>query len=176
MQPILRTSRFSLREFTEDDRDAFIASHQAPLFARFHQPHEREVAHLSSVFDLFLAWQSETPRRNYQLAIATREAEAGYIGNVGLRMQGMAEGEGEIGIELRPDYWGRGAAREVTRAFLEWARDRDLVRTLTAETAPGNVAAERLAATAGLRLVGQAGKRQWRGPLAALRRDPGALG
>ncbi|MEQ8294749.1 MAG: GNAT family N-acetyltransferase [Roseovarius sp.] len=159
---ILRTDRFCIREIREGDRGAFLDCHADPRFAAFHRDEERRPGHLSSVFDLFLTWQAETPRRNFQFAIAPLDAPEGYAGNVGLRMAGLPPGEGELGIELIPAWWRRGVGTEVLRVILPWARDTHAIDTFIADTAPGNLAAERLAGAAGLRVVTQDGKRHWR--------------
>lgn len=161
-QTILVTDRFRLREFEEGDRAAFLACHADPQFAGFHSDEERRPDHLSSVFDLFLAWPAERPRRNFQFAIAPRDTPGGYAGNVGLRLEGLPPGEGELGIELIPAWWRCGAASEILRAVLPWARAAHGIDRFIARTAPGNPAAERLAMGAGLHLVGQDGKRHWR--------------
>lgn len=159
---IFKTKRFCVREFCESDREAFLACHRDPMFARFHQPHERGEKHLATVFDLFLEWQRQGPRQNFQFAISKTDDEAGYVGNTGFRTSGLAAGECELGIELVPALWHCGAATEILRAFVPWVRDKHAIDTFIAETAPGNVAAERLAEASGMRVTGQGAKRHWR--------------
>jgi len=158
---IFITERFRIREFTEDDREPFVACHLDPVFSSHHLEHERGGAHASSVFDAFLAWQVEQPRENYQFAVASRDDPTGYVGNVGLRTRGLPPGEGELGVELIPAWWRQGAASEVMRSFVTWARDSLEIRTFVAETMPGNIAANRLAEAVGLTPTRQAGKRHW---------------
>ena len=69
--------------------------------------------------------------------------------------------EGELGIEVSPAWWRRGAASEVMRSLVPWARETLRIRTFTAETMPGNRAATRLAEKVGLVPTGQTGKRRW---------------
>lgn len=159
---IFTTGRFCIREFTEDDREPFVACHLDPVFSSYHLEHERGRAHASAVFDAFLAWQAENPRANFQFAVSPRDDPAGYIGNVGIRTRGLPPGEGELGIEFIPAWWQRGAASEVMRRFVTWAQDSLRIRAFVAETAPGNLAANHLAEGVGLRPTGQAGKRHWR--------------
>ncbi|MCR4265801.1 GNAT family N-acetyltransferase [Nitratireductor sp. ZSWI3] len=159
---LFKTKRFLVREFTEQDREAFVACHLDPQFAQFHLEHERGREHATSVFSHILAWRSEEPRENFQLVIALRHDAHAYVGNVGLRMRGLPTGAGELGIELVPKFWRVGAATEIMRAFLPWARDKHGIVNFVAETAPGNIGAERLAASAGLRIVSHSTKRYWR--------------
>lgn len=158
---VMTTERFTVREFAEHDRDAFIACHLDPEFARFHLERERGAEHASSVFDLFIAWQREAPRRNYQFAIVAREDPDRYVGNVGVRTQGLMTGQAELGIELIPSCWGKGAATEIMEAVLPWAVRTLNVESFIAETAIDNMAARRLAETAGLRLHREGEKWIW---------------
>ncbi len=157
----LETRRFILREFREIDRAPFVECHADPAFARFHTDAERKAGHAETVFNLFLAWQTEQPRKNVQLAIS-RGAQSTYLGNVGLRTEGLEPGVGEIGIEIVKALWGTGAADEVLQTFVEWARREMGITLIAAETALGNRAAERIAMAAGLHVVREDGKRYWR--------------
>lgn len=157
----LETRRFILREFLESDRRPFLECHADPAFARFHTDAERTEGHAGSVFDLFLAWQKVRPRTNVQLVIS-RGSQSAYLGNVGIRTEGFEPGAGEIGIEIVKKLWGTGAADEVLQTFGGWVRREMGITLITAETAPGNRAAERIAETAGLQVVGEDGKRYWR--------------
>ncbi|GLT11993.1 GNAT family N-acetyltransferase [Sulfitobacter porphyrae] len=127
---ILTPARFLVREFAEHDRNAFIACHLDPAFLLFHLERERGAEHASHVFDLFLAWQGDAPRQNHQYAIAPRDVPDGYVGNVGIRAQGLEPGQAELGIELIPSWWGKRAATEIMEVVLPWA-----ARTLRVESA-----------------------------------------
>ena len=159
---LITTARFLVREFTEHDREAFVACHMDPKFSQFHLESERGSAHASSVFDLFLTWQRDEPRLNHQLAVAPRDDPKAYLGNVGVRMGGLAPGQAELGIELIPACWGNGAATELIEAVLPWATQRFDLTTFIAETAIDNAAAEHLARKTGLRLCSMGQKCMWR--------------
>lgn len=158
---LITTARFTIREFTEHDRDSFVACHLDPVFSRYHLEHERGRGHASSVFNAFLAWQVEQPRKNYQFAVTSRDDPTGYVGSVGLRTRGLPPGEGELGIELVPAWWRQSAGSEVMRSFITWARDSLEIRIFVAETMPRNIAANRLAEVVGMTTTRQAGKRHW---------------
>jgi ribosomal-protein-alanine N-acetyltransferase len=149
---LMTTTRFTVREFREQDRAAFIACQLDPVFSRHHLESERGVKHASAVFDLFLAWKIDDPRQNHQYVIAPRDLPDAYVGNVGVRTRGLKKGQAELGIELIPSCWGKGAATEIIEAVLPWAMDTLNVESFVAETAIDNWAARRLAETAGLRL------------------------
>lgn len=158
---LITTPRFILREFAEHDRNAFVGSHMDPKFSLYHLDSERGAEHASAVFDLFLAWRAERPRRNIQLAVIRRGDAGNYVGNVGARTENQPTGRAELGIELLPSYWGRGVATEIMEAFLPWSKRRLKIVSFAAETVPGNSAAEHLARKAGLRSVRQASKTAW---------------
>lgn len=159
---LIKTARFTVREFTEHDREAFIACHLDPKFSQFHLESERGAAHASAVFDLFLIWQREEPRKNHQFAIAPNEDPRAYIGNVGVRTGEMVPGEAELGVELISSYWGNGAATEIMEAVVPWAARRLNLTSFVAETAVDNVAAQRLAQKVGLHLHHEGEKCTWR--------------
>ena len=57
----------------------------------------------------------------------------------GVRIQaGHPPGEAEVGVELNPEYWGAGYAREVLSRLIEFARDDLELNQLSALTAPTN--------------------------------------
>jgi RimJ/RimL family protein N-acetyltransferase len=159
---LIDTLRFTVREFTEHDREAFIACHLDAEFSQFHLESERGTAHASAVFDHFLIWQREKPRQNYQFAIAPREDPGAYIGNVGVRTAGLVPGEAELGVELIPSCWSKGAAFEIMEAVLPWATRRLSLTSFVAETAVDNAAARRLAQRIGLYLYHEGEKCIWR--------------
>lgn len=159
---LITTDRFMIREFMERDRAEFVACHQDPQFSKFHLDDERGIAHASAVFDLFLAWQREEPRQNYQFAIALINEADAYAGNVGARMQGLPVGHAELGVELIPSCWRQGAATEIMESFLPWAIRVLNIHSFIAEIAVANEAAESLARKLGLRTVGYAEKRIWK--------------
>lgn len=157
----IETPRFVLRDIEEADRARFLACQADPEFSRFHTAAEVASDHLEEIFDRFLHWKTEQPRLNIQLAIASREQPADYLGTIGIRTQQPDAVTGEVGIELMKTIWGQGAGTEVVRAFLEWARLRLGIRHWTAETASGNRAAERLAELAGMSVYRDGTKRYW---------------
>ena len=113
--------------------------------SRYHRD-ERYLEHYSSVpdtdaiIDLAIKWTNDKPRRNYQLVV---ESGSDVIGCVGLRTEYCKLGEGEVGLEFNPDYWGRGYAREALLAIIEFAQSLK-IQTLRAETKRNNQRAIKL--------------------------------
>ena len=135
----LATSRLILRE--AEHRDALaLASYQSnPRYLE----HYLERSDSQRIVQLARLWAAESPRLNYQLII-TLALGATVIGCAGLRQAGYPPGEAEVGIELDPEYWGAGYAREVLSALIEFARLQVGAQRLYALTTPTNVRAHRL--------------------------------
>lgn len=142
----LATSRLILREAEPDDALA-LASYQSDPRYREHNPEnpgaQSELPDAQRIVQLARLWATDFPRLNYQLII-TLGPGGSVIGCAGLRQAGYPPGEAEIGIELDPEYWGAGYAREVLAALIEFARSQVGARRLWALTAPTNVRAHRL--------------------------------
>ena len=114
----ITTPRLLLREYVAGDLPAVLAYGADPRAREFHGPDEGHAEQTRALLATFAAWAAETPRRNYQLALALRADPATAIGSAGLRRAGLPEGEAELGLELGPDHWGQGYATEAARALL----------------------------------------------------------
>ena len=115
----ITTERLVLREFGEDDWRAVLDYQRDPLYLRYYPWQDRDETEVRSFVDMFRAWQSEQPRRRFQLAIILREDSA-LIGNCGLRRKPGNEWEADIGYELSPERWGHGFATEAARAMVDF--------------------------------------------------------
>lgn len=130
---LLKTARLVLRELRLED-EAALARYQAdPRYLEHYvQPPDARAIVAAAV-----SWAGQSPRQNYQLAIAWSEASE-PIGCIGLRCLGQASGTAEFGCELDPALWGRGLANEAASTLLDFGfGDLDLIRVV-ASTAPGN--------------------------------------
>jgi len=90
-----------------------------------------------------MEWAAEIPRTNFQFAIVLAANEQ-VIGCAGLRQSGYPRGEGEIGIEINPEYWRQGFARETVSALIEFGTSRLLLETFWGCTTPANHRAQAL--------------------------------
>ena len=158
----LHTRRFVLRDVCREDEPAFVRYQTDVDFAAHHLPKETGIEHARAVFRQFLAWQAERPRRRFQLAVCRAADPSAMVGSCGVRLEGVGR-EAEFGIELARPYWGRhGYAVEIAGAVIDFAFTQLEVDTLTAETAPGNAVAARLAQAAGFRPALGGAKDRWR--------------
>jgi [ribosomal protein S5]-alanine N-acetyltransferase len=103
MAPV--TGKILLRDFVESDRPAFAAYHSDPRFLALGGP-DGTGPNVTALFDSFVEWVSERPRRHYQLAIVEASNRQALVGCGGLRGVGP-DCRAELGIELGPAYWGR---------------------------------------------------------------------
>lgn len=163
-QPVLETQHFLLREFSLEDRAQLVACHADPEFRRFHTGTALEPGHADVIAAVFLSWQNDQPRQNFQFSIAPLDKPDSYCGNIGVRARGHPPGQAEIGLELLPLFWGRGAGTQLMQAFLPWATRTLGIRRFVADSAAGNVAAARIAARAGLRMSRQGDTLLWSSP------------
>jgi RimJ/RimL family protein N-acetyltransferase len=65
---LVQTSRFVLRDFRESDRLAYVAYQMDPRYRRlYHLRADDRRAH--ELFDRFLSWQEQDPRRDLQVGV-----------------------------------------------------------------------------------------------------------
>jgi len=144
--------RVLLRDFIEADRAAFLLYQTDARYLRLYDFAD-DVERPSQLFDLFLTWQSERPRLNFQLGIF--EASTGrLVGCGGLRK--ADERSAVLGIELAPSEWGRfRLAIDATVALLNLGFDTLGLATIFGDTASGNRRIEKLALWFGAELIAQ---------------------
>jgi ribosomal-protein-alanine N-acetyltransferase len=115
----IRTTRLLLRDFVPSDREAFVAYQIDPRHRRLYDIDDGEDQRAHDLFDLFVSWQQETPRQNFQVGIFERDSDR-LCGCAGLRKAGASAGTAVLGIELTPDDWGRyRLAVEVVTALID---------------------------------------------------------
>ncbi|WP_375448991.1 GNAT family N-acetyltransferase [uncultured Nostoc sp.] len=150
----ITTKRFLLRDFVQEDEPAFLAYHADPRYAEFCSPEEVTPDFTYQLFQRFIQWATEVPRCNYQLAIVDRR-NLELIGCGGLRQDGYAAGQAELGIELAPQHWGRYAyAIEVGKALIDFGfRDLEL-KEIIGLSVSANLRVSRLAERYGFQAIG----------------------
>lgn len=138
------TPKLILREFTLEDIPAFQADYADPRHTEFYGPGDLDPDQALGLIQMFLDWAAASPRRNYQLAIVLREVPAAAIGTCGIRLEGCGAGRAEFGLQLSPEYWGRGFASEAARAILNLAFHDLGVREVHGVTVTENTRVQRL--------------------------------
>jgi [ribosomal protein S5]-alanine N-acetyltransferase len=100
------TQRFLLRDFIPEDEPLFSAYRADPRSAEFCTAAEVTASFSRELLQRFSQWATESPRRNYQLAIVDRRSPQ-LVGCAGLRREKVSSDWAELGIELAPQFWGR---------------------------------------------------------------------
>lgn len=157
----MTTSRLVLRDLVESDRAAFVAYQVDPRYRRLYDFDEADGNRAHDLFDLFISWQQDQPRRNRQLGIFDRRSGR-LCGVAGLRQAEQPEGTAVLGTELTPDDWGRyRLAIEVVSALIEHGfRDIGLC-AIIGDTASGNKRVEKLAHWFGADIVARRDGPEW---------------
>ncbi|OSQ29113.1 GNAT family N-acetyltransferase [Thalassospira sp. MCCC 1A03138] len=157
LPPRLESKRFILRDFTPSDRAAFVAYQMDERYRALYGTADNDGTRASSnaLFDRFLAWQEEQPRRNFQVGIFDKSS-GDLLGCVGLRGKDLPVDSAIFGIELSPSHWGRyRAAIEASTMMIAFGfRELDLA-SIMGVTASDNKRIARLADWFGAEVVAE---------------------
>lgn len=158
---LIHTPRFALRDFLETDRAAFISYQMDPRYLRLYDFGSSDDQRAQNLFDLFVSWQKDDPRQNFQMGVFER-GDGRLCGCAGLRKAERDDGSAVLGIELAPDDWGRyRLAIEVVSALLEHGFFNLNLHTIVGGAASGNRRVERLARWFGANIIGQRAGPKW---------------
>jgi ribosomal-protein-alanine N-acetyltransferase len=144
MQPVLiELHRFVLRDFTSGDRAGFVAYQMDPRYLGLYDLSGREQDRAEQLFDRFVEWQGEAPRRNFQVGVFD-PTTGRLLGCAGLRQTN--NDTAVFGMELAPSEWGRFRLTiNAAAALVEYGFETLQLQTITGETASGNRRVEKLA-------------------------------
>jgi RimJ/RimL family protein N-acetyltransferase len=155
----LETERLILRDFVIDDAGALAACRQGEDFWRYYEPEKDIAAYARGHVEMFVAWQSESPRRLFQLAVVLKDSRR-LIGSCGIRQRPQVSygvsspSEADIGYELGPEHWGQGYATEAANAMLEFGFGELKLHRVWSICLAENEASWRVMERAGLRREG----------------------
>jgi RimJ/RimL family protein N-acetyltransferase len=116
----LAGERIYLREFAASDVGALFTIHSDPHALRYYPPELGTPEHAQMLVEMFIRWAAENPRLNFQLAIVDRTTKV-LLGSCGIRREGCLAGQGEFGIGIGRDWWGKGIAQEAAKIVLAFA-------------------------------------------------------
>ena len=150
----ITTKRLLLREFREDDWRAVLGYQRDPLYLCYYPWEDRDEKDARAFVDMFRMWQSELPRRQFQLAIIRHE-DGLLIGNCGIRRKPDNDWEADIGYELSPQYWGRGYATEAACAIVNFGFGELGLQRISSWCIADNVASTRVLERLGFRQEGR---------------------
>ncbi len=147
----LSTKRLVLRDATLKDSGSLAAYQQDRRYLQYYS----EAPDAKSIISSCLKWSTEHPRQNFQFVIALAENQR-VIGCAGIRSKECPLGSAEIGIEIDPEFWGHGLAREAIAELISFAKLQKIDQLL-ASTHFENRKAHRLIENLGFSQVGRAG-------------------
>lgn len=156
----LETPRLILREFKGSDWPAVLAYQNDPRYLRYYHWTERTAADVQAFVQMFIAFQQERPRKNYQLAVVLKQSGQ-LIGNCGVRMNDPDLREANIGYELAAPYWGKGYATEAAGEILRFGFTDLCMHRIWATTVAENVGSARVLEKLGLRLEAHEREKEW---------------
>ena len=147
----LLTKRCYLRDYDEDDREAFVRINTDPV-AREHLNGPLTIREAHEMFEETLA--ETDPCQGVRLAVFDRKSNE-YLGHVFLVPWEDRKDEMEWGILIKPEHWGRGLGAEVGQAALDESVRRYGLRRVLATLDIGHAASARLLTTLGFTHVGR---------------------
>ena len=133
----LFTQRLRLREYVESDVHE---THMWRCDSRYLEHYAEdgfERSHTVELIERFIGWQTERPRRRWQLAFERLDTGQ-LIGSGGVRRSGE-EGRAEIGYELHPEHLGAGFATEGMTRLVRFAFAEAGLALLTAQVSQANL-------------------------------------
>ena len=154
----IQVPRISIRDLAHTDRAAFIAYQTDPRYLRLYDFAD-DVERPGMLFDLFLDWQRETPRVNFQLGIFEPGSER-LLGCGGLRK--VDDDVAVLGLELAPSEWGRfGLALNAAAELIRYGFESFNLVTIIGDTASGNRRVAKLARWFGAEIVARRDGPAW---------------
>jgi RimJ/RimL family protein N-acetyltransferase len=157
---ILHTDRLTLREFAAEDWRAVWEYESHPQHLRFYPWAKRRQEDVQDLVSQFVAWQAQSPRARYQLAV-TLKSDGCLIGTCGVRRQRADAHEADLGYEIAYDHWGRGYATEAARAMLDFGFQELRIHRIWAHCVSENLASVRVLEGLGFRHEGTLREHRW---------------
>ena len=146
----IETERLILREFQDGDWPAVLAYWNDPRYQRYNPDLPDREGFVRDLVAMFVASQTEGPRRKWQLAIVNKLDDR-LIGNCGIRVNNLELGEANIGYELDPRDWGNGYATEAATAIVRFGFEELDLHRIWAECVADNSGSARVLQKLGMR-------------------------
>ena len=143
-----------LREFTATDWQEVLNYQREPVYLRYYPWEERGTDDVVAFVEMIRGWQSENPRRRFQLAI-TLKGDERVVGSCGLRRKPENDWEADIGYELAPAHWGKGLATEAAQAMANFGWTELDLHRISSWCIADNAASARVLEKLGMRLEGR---------------------
>jgi RimJ/RimL family protein N-acetyltransferase len=150
----LTTDRLTFRTWRTDDVDLAIALWCDDRVARFlHAGGDAPPEGYAR--ERLLQEVANQAEHGFQYWPIFERAGGAHVGCCGLKPREPSQRVLELGFHLRPDFWGRGLAREASHAVIDLAFSRLGARALFAGHHPDNAASQRVLVRLGFRFTHQ---------------------
>jgi RimJ/RimL family protein N-acetyltransferase len=159
MDPLVTTTRLTLRSWSEDDAAAALAIYGSEDVARWLTPALDRIADIEAMRSMLNTWRQEEPELvppQGRWAIQ-RTADGVVVGGLGIRLLPPDGEDLELSWQLDPAEWGKGYAVEAARGLIGWAFTQE-IDELFAVARPSNVRATATAKRLGMQWVGETAK------------------
>ncbi len=156
----LEGDRVTLREFCSDDVADLERYHGDPRYLEFYAPEVSEPAFPKMLVELFIRTAQTKPRHDYTLAIVERDSSQ-LIGCCSLRTAGQKAGYAEFGMEVSPNFWGRGLAAEAAREMIRFGFEALSLDEIRGVSVTANRRVERLVTRLGFVNLGEHDGAPW---------------
>ncbi|MDF1792283.1 MAG: GNAT family N-acetyltransferase [Thalassobaculaceae bacterium] len=151
--PTIEAGRLRLRAFTPDDRPAYAAMRADPDVVRYLVGGEALIAFADEIAVSRINAFREAWRSGFGVWAVEETASGRFLGQVGLEQLEQAA-DVEVLYAFARHAWGRGYAREATRAALAFAFDDARLPRVVAFVVPQNTASSRVLEAVGFRSIG----------------------
>ncbi|WP_409344033.1 GNAT family N-acetyltransferase [Paenibacillus sp. MBLB4367] len=146
----METERLIIRDYREDDWASVHRYASSPLVAVHMLWGPNTEQETRSFLQQTVAWQQESPRTEFELAVTLRDSGL-LIGGCGLHAE---DGKGEIGYCFHPDYWRQGYGSESAQAMLSLGFEQLKLHRIYATCRPGNTGSAKVMEHVGMRYEG----------------------
>ncbi len=150
MKVIVQTERLFVREFVEDDAEAFYAFNSDPRVMRY--TGEPPSTSIQQVRQMIRDYPDYRQHGHGRWAVVYKPDDR-VIGFNGLKYLDDLE-EVDLGYRLRSDYWGRGIATESSLAIVRYGFETLGLRRIVGLVFPRNLASVRVLEKVGMRYDG----------------------
>ena len=151
MQTILETERLLLREFVEDDAEAFFAFNGDPVVMRYTgEPPSTSVDEVRNQIRDYPDYRSY----GFGRWAVVYKPDQRVVGFNGLKFLEDLQ-EVDLGYRFRADYWGRGIATESSMAVLRYGFENLGLKRIIGLVLPGNAASIHVREKNGMHLGGE---------------------
>ena len=159
MDPLVTTTRLTLRGWSDDDAPAALAIYGSADVARWLTPALDRVADVEAMRSVLATWRQQKtelvpPQGRWAIH---RIADDAVVGGVAIRLLPPDNEDLEVSWQLDPAEWGKGYATEAARALIAWAFTQE-IDELFAVVRPTNVRATAMAKRLGMQWVGETAK------------------